>query len=182
MHITQPTEFNDLLEQDERLVWTGRPKTGLILRWTDLFLIPFSIIWCGGAIFWVIMASKASIGFAIFGIPFVLLGLMLVFGRFLVDIKQRENTIYGITEDRIIIRSGIFSKKTNSINLKMLTNLEFTEKSDGSGTIFLGPKNPKDQFSMVSGMNWWPGSKSIPALEYIENVREVYSVISKQLR
>ena len=173
------TELSDFLNNDERLVWTGTPKTGIIFKKADIFLIPFSVFWCGFAIFWVIMASNTSGMFGLFGIPFVLIGLLLVFGRFIIDKKQREKTFYGITDTRIIIRSGIFSKKTDSINIRTLTNLEFSEKADGSGTIRLGPKDPRDPFGMMSGMSWWPGVKTTPALSDIQNVREAYNIIIK---
>ncbi len=179
MLFSESTELSAFLNKDERLIWTGRPKSGIIFRKSDIFIIPFSLFWCGFAIFWVIMASATGGAFGLFGIPFVLIGLFLVFGRFLIDMKQRRNTFYGITENRIIIKSGIFSRTINSYNLRTLTNLEFTEKSEGSGTILLGPKNPMDPFGMSAGMGWWPGVKTTPGLEAIENVREVYSIITK---
>ena len=116
----------------------------------------------------------------LYGVPFVVFGLLFVFGRFLIDKKLRQKTFYGITEDRIIIRSGIFSRTTKSFNLKTLTSLEFTGRNDGSGTILLGPKNTMDPFGMSAGMSWWPGMKPTPGLDEIKNVREVYSIITKQ--
>lgn len=168
------SELRPHLEIDENLLWTGKPKSGIIFRQADIFLIPFSILWCGFAIFWVIMASQAGI-FALFGIPFVIVGLIFVFGRFIIDSKQRENTTYGLTEDRIIIKSGITSKNVKSLNIRTLSDIEYSEKSDGSGTITFGPKNP--MMIWGNGMNWWPGMKTNPQLDMIPNVRKVYSQI-----
>ena len=169
------TELQQHLDKNERLIWTGQPKKGVVFRSVDIFLIPFSLLWCGFAIFWVIMASKGSIYFAMFGIPFVVIGLILVFGRFIIDAKQRENTFYGLTEDRIIIKSGLFKKTIKSLNIKTLSDIEYNEKSDGSGTINIGPKNP---FMMLgNGMNWWPGLKPTLSLDLIQDVRKVYSKI-----
>lgn len=179
MIFSESSELNDFLDRDERLVWTGTPKKGIIFRKSDIFIIPFSIIWCGFAIFWIIMASKAGGLFGLLGIPFVLIGLLLAFGRFFIDKKQREKTFYGITDTRILIRSGIFSKKVDSIHIKTLTNLEFSEKADGSGTIKLGPNDPRDPFGLASSMSWWPGIKATPSLSDIENVREAYNIIIK---
>ena len=168
-------ELQQHLDNNEKLIWTGRPRTGIVFRTADIFLIPFSLLWCGFAIFWVIMASQGSIFFAMFGIPFVVIGLIFVFGRFIIDAKQREKTYYGLTDDRIIIKSGVYKKSIKSLNIKTLSDIEYVEKSDGSGTINFGPKNPMMMWG--NGMNWWPGVKATPSLDLIQDVRKVYSKI-----
>lgn len=71
------SELRPHLENGENILWTGKPKSGVVYRQADIFLIPCSILWCGFAIFWVIIASQAGI-FALFGIPFVIIGLIFV--------------------------------------------------------------------------------------------------------
>ncbi len=163
------------LDRGESLLWAGKPKSGIVFRTSDVYMIPFSIFWCGFAIFWVVMASKGGGLFALFGVPFVIIGLILVFGRFFIDAKQRQNTVYGITENRILIKSGVFSKTIQSLNIKTLSDIELSEKGDGSGTISIGPKNPYAM--MGNGMNWWPGVKVNPQLDLLPNARKVYKQI-----
>ncbi len=129
------------LREREQLLWYGRPKQGIRLRAIDALLIPFSLMWCGFAIFWEVTALTmgAPFFFALWGIPFVLVGLYFVFGRFLVEAKGREKTYYGVTDERIIIVSGLFSRKVKSLNLRTLSDVSLTEKADGSGTITFGP-------------------------------------------
>jgi len=169
------SELREHLDSNETLLWTGKPKSGIIFRTIDIFMIPFSILWCGGVILWVIKVSQTSGIFALFGIPFVIIGLFFVFGRFIIDSKQRENTVYGLTENRILIKSGIFSKDIKSLNIKTLSDIELSEKGDGTGTISIGPKNPFMVWG--NGMNWWPGMKMNPQLELIPNARNVYNQI-----
>lgn len=114
--------------------------------------------------------------FPIFGIPFVLVGLYLIFGRFLVDAKQRKNRYYGITNERIIILSGLFRRKTRSIDIRNITDLTLDEYNNGTGTIRFGSTAPF--FSWFSGWNW-PGCgfNAAPSLELVSNAKQVYDMI-----
>ncbi|MBL0267694.1 MAG: PH domain-containing protein [Chitinophagaceae bacterium] len=177
MDFLTSSELQQHLDSNEKLIWSGQPKKGVIFRTADIFLIPFSLLWCGFAIFWFTTAlrSGAPFIFAMFGIPFVVVGLIFVFGRFIIDAKMREKTVYGITADRIIIKSGIFKKSVKSLNIKTLSDIEFDEKGDGSGTIRIGPRNI--MMSWMNGMEWWPGYKYGPSIDLIPEVRKVYQKI-----
>ena len=86
---------------------------------SELFLTPFALLWCGFAIFWewqVLQAPNAPVFFVLWGVPFVLIGLYMVFGRFFVDALQRAKTFYGVTNERVIIVSGLFGRKVKSLN------------------------------------------------------------------
>ena len=88
------SELRGHLDKDEILLWSGTPKIGIVFRKSDILVIPFSLLWCGFAIFWLsmVISSGAPIFFILWGIPFVIAGLMFVFGRFIIDAKQRQNT------------------------------------------------------------------------------------------
>lgn len=176
------------LESGERLLWAGTPKQGVVLKGSDVFMIPFSLLWGGFAIFWEFMAltmapkaQNAPDGFALlfplFGIPFVVVGLYMIFGRFIYDSKKRKKTFYGLTDQRAIIISGVFSKNVKSLNLKTMSDVSLTEKANGYGSIIFGQENQMMSMFMGGGFPGM-GSSTTPKFELIENAKQVY----KQLR
>ncbi len=173
-------EITKELSGSEKIIWTGKPKDGILLRGSDAFMIPFSLLWCGFAIFWEysVVTTQAPFFFKLWGIPFVVVGLYFVFGRFFWEAKQRNKTSYGLTSERIIIISGIFSRKIKSIDLDSLGEYSLSEKSDKTGTITFGATNPL--FSMFGGMSW-PGMSNHqpPSFEKINRAREVHELIRK---
>ncbi|HEV8336290.1 MAG TPA: hypothetical protein VGR67_07750 [Candidatus Polarisedimenticolia bacterium] len=163
------------LESGERLLWSGAPRRGLVIRGSDAFLIPFSLMWGGFAIFWEVsvMNSKAPGFFVLWGVPFVLIGLYLIVGRFFADAAIRGRTCYGVTDRRAIIVAGLMSRSIKSVNLRTMTDLSLSERSGGSGTIYFGPTPPWG--AMYSGGRW--SHQYPPAFELIEDAKRVYNVI-----
>lgn len=165
----------------EKLVWSGRPRRGVILMAADLLATPFSVLWCGFAVFWVVSARKAGapVPFWLFGLMFVAVGIYLVIGRFFADAARRAQTFYGLTTQRAIVVSGLFSRRVTSLELNTLGRLSLTEKKDRSGTITLGP--PPGGQAWVAGLLGpsWPGAAHHlpPAFEMVENARDVHDRI-----
>ena len=136
--------IQEQLGPGERLLWSGRPAQGLVFRQADAMMIPFSLMWSGFAFFWeysVISAGKAPLFFMASGIPFVAIGIYMIGGRFFVDSKQRANTAYGVTNQRVIIVSGILNKQIKSLSLRTISDVSLSEKASGLGSILFGPSN-----------------------------------------
>ena len=179
------------LDPGETLLWAGKPRQGTRLQVYDVFMIPFSLMWGGFAVFWESSALRMAFSaqdnhpgfevwiFPLFGIPFVLIGLYMIFGRFLYDSRNRKNTFYGLTDHRAIIVSGLFGKTIKSLDLKTLHDLSLSEKSNNTGTITFGQDNP---FLSLFGGNGFPGmgGMKIPKFEFIEDSRKVYNQIREQ--
>jgi len=175
---TAQTQIQRELDTGERLLWSGMPKQGLQLRATDWFVVPFSLFWGGFAILWetLVLVSGASPLMALFGVPFVFVGLYLIVGRFFVDARLRARTYYGVTDRRVLIVSGWFSRTIWSAGLADLGGLEFTEKADGGGTVSFGPAiiHP---FGFSDSA--WPGRqrRGRRAFDLIAGVRDVHARI-----
>jgi hypothetical protein len=166
------------LRRDERLLWSGQPPQGMRLCAADAFMIPFSILWGGFAIFWetTVVVQGAPLFFMAWGVPFVVVGLYLIVGRFWFDARQRAQTYYALTDSRVIIVSGVFSRSTRSLNVRTLSDVAMTKKKNGSGMISFGPVNPMYAWWGTAG---WPGMSRYmpPCLELDCNADEVYEKI-----
>jgi hypothetical protein len=128
------------LSPPEQLLWSGQPRQGIVRRAADAILIPFSVLWGGFAIFWeaMVIAGGAPFFFALWGIPFVLAGLYIMVGQFWVDARQRAATTYGVTSERVVIVSGLWSRGVKSLNIDTLTDVSLDERSNGAGTVTFG--------------------------------------------
>ncbi|HEV7903272.1 MAG TPA: PH domain-containing protein [Pyrinomonadaceae bacterium] len=168
------------LESGEQLIWHGQPRQGLLLRPSDALMIPFSLLWGGFAIFWEtsVILTGAPVFFWFFGIPFVLIGLYLIFGRFFTDARTRAHTFYGVTNDRIIITSGKHNKRVQSLSLSTLGDITLDERADGSGTITFAAANPlgrRGNFGAMPGVG--TGRQTPPSFEMIPQAKKVYEMI-----
>ncbi|MEO6340582.1 MAG: hypothetical protein ABIO39_11120 [Caulobacteraceae bacterium] len=167
----------------EHVVWQGRPSAGLILRPIEVLLIPFSLLWGGFAIFWNISVwvTPTPLPFKLFGLPFLVIGLYMIFGRFLVDMALRKNLLYLVTDKRILIFRNEGASTSRSLDIRHLPSLELNERADGNGTIRFGSSG-----GMFSGVNsggfaiWSPTFDPTPQFLGIESVRKVYELIQKQ--
>jgi hypothetical protein len=172
------------LNSGERLLWKGRPRGGIRFRAADFFLIPFTLLWAGFAFFAGFAAfrqalQKGSAGWpALIPItPFILIGLYILIGRFIVDAMARARTEYALTNRRAIIVSGFFSRSVKSIDLLSTPEILLNERGDKSGSITFGAT----PFGGWVQRNPWSfnSSSGVPAFEMIEDVRSVYRIIDQ---
>lgn len=142
MLFAQPSDrFRPYLLTGERVFWCGQPKQGIVLSPRDTFLIPFSLLWGGFAIFWNVSAWRAvpddgyGLFFRLWGLPFLAIGLYFIVGRFFYDAWLRRRLFYAVTDRRVLIfRSEPFPRLT-SRDIPSLPLLELSEHRDGTGTV-----------------------------------------------
>jgi hypothetical protein len=103
-------QLQPYLRSGERLLWSGRPDPAVRFTAKDAFLIPFSLMWGGFALFWegaVIFGTHGTNRlFILWGIPFVAIGLYMMFGRFILKARRKRATAYGITDQRAMVAIG----------------------------------------------------------------------------
>jgi hypothetical protein len=176
---TSVTSIQFPLDRDERQLWAGVPRPGIVLRPSDVFVIPFSFLWAGFTVFWElsVLRDGAPGFFALWGIPFVLMGIYITVGRFFVDAVRRSRTTYAVTSTRVLIetgRVGPFAGSTRSLALRTLGEVTLREGANGTGTITFGALPP---FGAVFAGSSWPGATQIPAFESIPDARRVNDII-----
>lgn len=166
----------DQFPDNERLLWRGRPRQGLMLRGADILMVPFSLMWGGFAFYWeyTVVHADAPLLFRLWGIPFVLVALHMILGRFFIDAWQRARTEYEVSSDRVTIHSGIFSRQSMTLDMRSLGEYSLTEGRSGEGTISFGVSAAGNVFS---GLASWPGVADVPRFDTIADARKVYDII-----
>lgn len=169
--------FTPLLRPGERLLWQGQPiPRRFVLTPADVFLIPFSFLWGGFAVFWEagVILGRAPFFFLIWGIPFVLAGLYFIFGRFVVAYRQARSTFYAVTDRRILIVSGLFRRGVTELDLRSIPAIDVRSAGDGVGTISFAPM-PLDWMMQMTWAPWL--GRTMPAFRAIPDASRVHGMI-----
>lgn len=171
MDLAAQQAMSGQLGSGERLLWAGSPTPGIRLRVTDAVLIPFSLAWGGFAFFWEYQVIKSGAPFVmrLFGLPFVLIGLHFIVGRYFVDAWQRSRTVYGLTNQRALIVMG---RQVRSLNLQTLGDVTLSERPDGTGTILFVPSGMPEAWTRATAL-FGAGRKGLPGFEMVPNARLV---------
>jgi len=177
-----PTFQPDLL-RDEKVVWAGQTDPRFRFSGGDIFLVPFSILWGGFAIFWeaAVLGFLGGKGtapgfFVLWGIPFVLVGQYLIWGRFLYKRYRNRRTFYALTNQRVLILTTTRSRQLLTLFLNQLPIINKMVRRDASGTLEFGSSpNWAAGVYANSGMDFM-GARSGPAAPAFYDIAEVDSV------
>lgn len=165
------------LTRGEKLLWSGSPRQGLLLRAQDALMIPFSILWAGFLIYsqYTVPSFSPSPFFRIFSVLLVLYGLYFVVGRFFVDSWIRSRTAYGVTDRRVLIITNVLKRNVRSLGLRTLPEVAVSRRGDG-GTITFGRAG--GAMGVSSGGGWFANSVTpFSALELASDAQRVYEII-----
>ena len=163
-----------LLGSGEHLVWSGRPRGGIMFHPVDVLLIPFSVLWAGFAVSWeaAVITAQAPRFMLLLGLPFVAVGLYMVGGRFFADARRRSRTYYALTNRRaLIVTRAREAMSIKEHQLGSLTDLSIRAKPDGSGTLIFGAPH---HYPVWLAGTAWPSVGDLPAFVAVDNVRDVH--------
>jgi len=174
-------KFESEINPGERILWSGQPYQGIVIRAADWFIIPFTLIWGGLALLFAygMVTEHAPLGAVLISFFFGLVGLYLIIGRFFVDALQRRNIYYALTDKRAIIISGVFTQHIKSLIIQNLPEIGVTARRNGRGTITFGSSHP---FAWMYGSSGFPNMgfyHAAPSFENIADVRSVYQLVKQ---
>jgi len=184
-NVEDQARLQPYLQPGEAVLWTGRPDPRRLLTGKDLFLIPFSLLWGGFAIVWeaTVLAfgsgpNKAPVFFVLWGIPFVLIGQYIIWGRFLVKRWNRQRTAYAVSNQRVLILRG---RSLQSMFLSQLPTIVQSSRADGSGSLEFGNGGSPFGYGVWAntGMDAFSMGRTVPAFYDIPDVTRVYGLINQ---
>ncbi len=180
-----PEAIRDLLEENEQVLWHGRPQLRLGLSGIDLFLIPFGLLFLA-AVVGVAVARPGPQNDPIVMWLFTLLagsvGLYAAFGRLFHQLAWRRRTHYAVTDRRVLLVAEGRKRIVTSFELDQLGYLRLNQDKGGRGTIRL-QRSPGEEFNPLGGPMEqvdprWPTR----ALVDIPEARAVYDLIRQARR
>lgn len=165
------------LETDETVLWRGKPEKLHLFSSQDVFMIPFSLLWAGFAVFWetTVIVQGAPWFFILFGSFFVLVGLYITVGRFLWRAYVLKRTVYAITDRKVLIKH--FGQ------VELLQKKDFppqTVKQYGDGTATIYFCSPPSLFSRFEGRASFPNLREWQMLHGVSEPEHLLSLLQNK--
>ena len=166
------------LAAGEAILWRGKPKKSAFIASRSLTLMPIAVVWLILDLGFISNMFGVG-GMNYFLIPFFALHLMPVWiwlGSTLTAGKRWKNTMYYVTNRRIIIQSGFLAVDEKSLFYKDMANAQLRiglmDKLFGTGSILLD----NGYYDYHRRRNY-PGTK----LEHLEDAQSAYNRIQKTI-
>ena len=166
------------LAAGEAILWRGKPKKSAFIASRSLTLMPIAVVWLILDLGFISNMFGVG-GMNYFLIPFFALHLMPVWiwlGSTLTAGKRWKNTMYYVTNRRIIIQSGFLAVNEKSLFYKDMANAQLRiglmDKLFGTGSILLD----NGYYDYHRRRNY-PGTK----LEHLEDAQSAYNRIQKTI-
>jgi hypothetical protein len=125
----------------ETVVWSSQPLAKKNAMQT-IPIVLFGIPWTAFSVFWTWGAGQAFLLFGLFGVPFVVIGLLMLTSP-LWAMRSSQTSAYVITNRRVlsIVQQRPGTVVVRSVLPAELKSMARTESADGSGSITYGADN-----------------------------------------
>ena len=169
---TIPQQFDAVKDSNERIAWIGKPALVPFIMSGLPFLI-FGLLWGAFDMFFIMNLGSNMLWFAI---PFFAIHMFPCYGSILNILRLmlvHGNTYYGITDKRLMLRSGFWGTDFKAIDYDKIVDLEVNvnpiENMFGVGSIrafsgdttskgsrvydtFVGVQQPYEVFKKIKEM------------------------------
>lgn len=130
--------YESLLQPGEIVLWHGAPGPGRLRAYGQI-PIGFSVFWLGLCLLWEVIALfNGIIVMALFGVPFVVVGVSVAFGGPIRQAKLKGKIFYAVTDQRLLILEG---DDISEYTPDMLPPLRLHMNKNGTGSIFFEEKH-----------------------------------------
>lgn len=174
--------FQQFLNPGEKIIWSGKPRQGFLLHRSDVFFIPFSLIWTALAI-WMeydTLVSPRPIQEKFWSLFSLAVAAYILAVRFLVDAIYRSLTFYALTNQRVLIHAGFLKTTLTGLPLTSMKEINLDLDKNGRGSIVFGPLEPNAWMHTGGG---WPRMAKMappPAFQLLQDPQTVYKKIREQ--
>lgn len=183
------TILRTFLHEGEELRWTGRPYASVPYRPAPTFLLSALFV-LGFSVFWMAMAAQAPGPFFLFGTPFLLMGVYLVYNATVGTKRALKRTLYAVTDRRVlIIRENRRGTECSDYVLSRLCGVDVMNLRGNAGSIRLrdGRAHIVEEghaYIRVGNRRHAVVSEASvrDVLLMIDNVESVYRMISEGMR
>ena len=164
---------------NENILWQGAPVKVPLLHKSDIFMIPFTLIFGGSLIFYavisaVMMIKGQSIMFSLIGITALLMGGYILFFRLWYRKKRIKKQLYFVTDKRVFAFDSMRDTVIFDIPLSD-TDLYLGDKS-----LIVGDTNSIGDFVYNIGLDIFfrKLAKETPSFKYIDDINGVAKIIA----
>ena len=174
----------DAIPEGESILWKGKPSFwGFSWYFFGLKLLAFYLI-----ILSVVFAARLTVtdfftAFIVDFLPFLLSGILTSFILMALAKIQSQSSVYIITENRVIIKSGAALSFLISMPFKKIKAVNLQKRKGSLGTISFELNSGKrvPYISCWPSVRPWRFKKTEPAFSCIENVDEVATILRKSV-
>jgi hypothetical protein len=168
----------------EQVLWHGKPERGpFVFRTWPLSVFGLLLVTSVTLFLIVVLTTEAPDSLAFYAIPFVLAGLYMAVGHFLVTAYEWSHTEYMVTGTRLLIRYGALTSSVTIYSLLGLPHTLVEMHGRDVGNIMFKPQEGQGYGPYPGYQTMWPYTPGyLVGLMYLRNPGQVQQIIESARR